>query len=160
MIAELRYDLTRKQRLIPHIRLWGAAQLIVIIGGVTVVFSAMEGSWLFASFLFLLVFWFGRGYIFGLLNVLFVRSHHMDIHIEDNGLGYMAGKERWYIHLDGLTAVRNLERSVWTIQHHNGAVVNIPKNILSDDALEFLRNWVHRANEIRTKHKIRSPFPS
>lgn len=92
--------------------------------------------------------------------MVFVMSHHMDIRIEDNGLGYMAGKEWWYISLDGLTAIRDLERSVWTVQHWNGTVVNIPKKILSDEALEFLRDWVCRANDIRNKLGIQSPYPT
>ena len=101
-----------------------------------------------------------RGYFIGLLNVLFVSSQHMDIRIEESGLGYLSGKERYYIFLDGLTAVRDLERSVWTIQHWNGTVINIPKKLLGIDALAFLRDWVQRANVIREKHGIRNPYPS
>jgi hypothetical protein len=37
----------------------------------------------------------------------------------------LAGKERRYIFLDGLTAVRDLERSVWTVQHWNGVALRI-----------------------------------
>lgn len=160
MLAELKYDLTRRQRLIPHIRAWGVAQIFVVLGLVGTVVVAFEGSWIVGVFVGLLALWFGRGYILGLLNVIFVKSQHMDIRIEDRGLGYMAGKERWYIFLDGLTAVRDLERSVWTIQHWNGTIVNIPKNALSDDALTFLRDWVRRANDYRDQHGIRSPFPT
>ncbi|QQL44080.1 hypothetical protein [Sulfuriroseicoccus oceanibius] len=160
MLDELQYDLTRRQRLIPHLRAWGVAQLFVIVGLVGAVAAAFEGSWVFAVLIGLLVLCFGRGYIIGLLNVIFVGSQHMDIRIEDNGLGYMAGKERWYIFLDGLTAVRDLERSVWTIQHWNGTVVNIPKSELSEDTLAFLRDWVRRANDYRDQHGIRSPYPT
>lgn len=142
MVAELQYNLTRRQRLIPHIRAWGLSQLLVILGVIGVGFAVDRGSWWIALFAALFVLWFGRGYLAGLWNVLFVKLQHMDIVIEDKGLGYMVGKERWYIFLDGLTAVRDLERTVWTIQHWNGTVVNIPKTMLSEDALNFLRDWV------------------
>ena len=160
MLIELQYDLTRKQRLIPHLRIWGVTQLFVILGVFAVATATAQRSWWTAIVVVLLILWFGRGYIIGLFNVGFVRLQHMDIRIEDNGLGYMAGKERWYIFLDGLTAVRDLERSVWTVQHWNGTIVNIPKKILSDEALEFLRDWVCRANDIRSKYGIQSPHPT
>lgn len=96
-----------------------------------------QGSWWTALFVALLALWFGRGYVVGLINVIFVREQHVDIQIEDNALGFMAGKERWYFSLDGLTAVRDLEGSVWTIQHWNGAVLNIPKEILASDGLDW-----------------------
>ncbi|MEM9081429.1 MAG: hypothetical protein AAGC74_12135 [Verrucomicrobiota bacterium] len=157
MLAELQYDLTRMQRLIPHIRAWGVVQLFVIAGLVGAVAAAIDGSWISAVVMGLLVLWFGRGYIIGLLNVIFVQSQHMDIRIEDKGLGYMSGKERCYILHDGLTAVREFERSVWTIQHWNGTVINIPKKELSADTLAFLQDWVRRANDYRDQHGIRSP---
>ncbi len=160
MFTELQYELTRKQRLVPHLRVWGVAQFLVLFGLFGAAVAALQGSWIFAAFVGLCVLWFGRRYIVGLLNAVFVKSQHMDIRIEDNGLGYMAGKERWYIFLDGLTAVRDLERSVWTIQHWNGTIVNIPKKALSEDILNFLRNWVRKANDYRDQHGIRSPYPT
>jgi hypothetical protein len=158
MLAELQYDLTRKQRLIPHIRVWGVIQLFLILGMIGIGAALMKGLWWMALFLALPVLWFGRRYIIGLFNVIFVKSQYMDIRIEDKGLGYKTGKERRYVFLDGLTAVRDLEQSVWTVQHWNGTVVNIPKKILSEDTLDFLRDWVRRANSYRDKHGIRSPF--
>ena len=160
MHAELQYDLTRKQRLLPHIRVWGVTQIFVIIGLIGVGAAVMHGSWRIAPFVALLVLWGGRGYITGLINVILVKSHHMEIRIEDNGLEFMAGKDRWYIYLDGLTAIRNLEKTVWTIQHWNGTIVNIPKKDLTEDVLNFLRDWVRRANDIRTKLGIQSPYPT
>lgn len=160
MLAELQYDLTRKQRLIPHIRAWGVTQLFVIFGMIGIGAAMAWGAWWTALIVALFVLWVGRGYIVGLLNVIFVKAQHMDIRIEDNGLGYMAGKERWYIFLDGLTAVRDLEKTVWTVQHWNGTVVNIPKTMLSEEVLKFLRDWVRRANAERDKLGIRSPYPT
>ena len=159
MLLELKYDLTRKQRLIPHLRVWGVYQLFAISALITFTAATVRHSW-WISIAAALFLFFCRGYFTGFLNVVFASSQHMDIRIEDNGLGYLEGKERWYIFLDGLTAVRDLEGSVWTVQHWNGTVVNIPKKILSTEALEFLRDWVRRANDIRTKLGIQSPYPT
>jgi len=160
MVVELQYDLTRRQRLIPHIRTWGLTQLLVILGLFGIGFTAVRGPWWAALIVALFVLWFGRGYLTGLLNVLFVKSQHMDIVIEDKGLGYMAGKDRWYIFLDGLTAVRDLEKSVWSIQHRNGTTVNVPKVMISEEVLDFLRDRVQSANDFRDKTGIRSPYPT
>ena len=158
MHAELQYDLTRKQRLLPHIRVWGVTQIFVIIGLIGVGAAVMHGSWRIAPFVALLVLWGGRGYITGLINVILVKSHHMEIRIEDNGLEFMAGKDRWYIYLDGLTAIRNLEKTVWTIQHWNGTIVNIPKKDLTEDVLNFLRDCLRRIPGCRVREGNRSKF--
>lgn len=160
MITELQYDLTRKQRLIPHIRTWGINQVFVTLGLVGAITSAINGSWISGMALASLVFFIGRGYIIGLIGVIFTKSQHMNIRIEEKGLGYMVGKERWYIFLDGLTAIRDLERSVWTIQHWNGTVVNIPKKLISEEVLSFLRDWVQQANYYRDQHGIKNPYPT
>jgi hypothetical protein len=160
MITELQYDLTRKQRLIPHIKSWGITQLFVMFGFVGAISSAINGSWISGVALALLVVLVGRGYIIGLIGVIFTKSQHMDIRIEDKGLGFMVGKERWYIFLDGLTAIRDLEGSVWTIQHWNGTVVNIPKKLISEEVLRFLLDWVQRANDYRDQHGIKNPYPT
>lgn len=160
MHVELKYDLTRRQRLIPHVRAWGFAQVFLLPGIIAIVAAVVtKPSWTLVI-PSLLILWFVRRYLVGVFNVLLKRRQKMDIVIEDSGLGFMIGTERFYVFLDGLTAVRDLESSVWTVQHWNGTVVNIPKKILPDDALEFLRDWVCRANEIRDEHGIRSPHPT
>jgi hypothetical protein len=73
----------------------------------------------------------------------------MDVIIEARGLGFVAAGHRWWIHLDGLKGVHDLEKTVWTIQHRNGAVVNIPKAMLSKEALGFLRDWSRHSVEYR-----------
>lgn len=155
----LEYDLSRRQRLIPHLRSWGPYQAvgILVFAAVTAAASRLSLWALFAWILFMFAL---RGYFIGLFNVLFIASQRMDVRIEANGLGYLFGKERYYVCLDGLTAVRDLERSVWTIQHWNGTVINVPKELLAAETLAFLRDWVQRANEIREKHGIRNPYPS
>ena len=160
MVSELHDDLTRRQQLFPPIRMWGLAQLLVILGAVGVGLAVDRGPWWIAPIAALFVLWCGRGYIAGLWNVLFVKEQHTGIVIEDKGLGYVVGKERWYVFLDGLAAVRDLERTVWTLQRWNGTVVNIPKTMFSMDSLNLLRDWVRRANNGCAKLCILSQYPT
>src|ERR1700677_1018238 len=100
---ELRYNLTRRQRLIPHLRIWGrhAPLIIVCVAGAAA--GVVYLSWWCLALLFCLLFIF-RGFFIGFLNVVVVRRQFMDLVIEQNGLGFLVGKERWYFALDGLTA--------------------------------------------------------
>jgi hypothetical protein len=106
--------------------------------------------------LFCLLFIF-RGFFIGFLNVVVVRRQAMDLVIEQTGLGFLVGTERWYIALDGLTAFDELAKGVWTVQHWNGCVVNIPAGLLSAEQVEFFRSWVTEADAIRWRLGITPP---
>ena len=115
---ELRYNLTRRQRLIPHLRIWWrhAPLIIVCVGGAAA--GIVYLSWWCIPLLFCLLFIF-RGFFIGFLNVVLIRRQAMDLVIEHNSLAFLAGDERWYCSLDGLTAFDELARGVWTLQHWN-----------------------------------------
>lgn len=144
---ELRYALTRRQRLVPHLKIWRHHALLAIVCIVGAA-AAVQRSWGFVLLLLFFLFIF-RGFFLGLLNVLLVRKQAMDIVVEQNGVGFLAGGERWYFCLDGLTGFGQLASGVWTVQHWNGSVVNIPADLLDEEQVEFFRNWVTKANEIR-----------
>ena len=59
--------------------------------------------------------------------------------------------------LDGLTSFEELAEGVWTVQHWNGSVVNIPAELLSAEQVEFFRNWVIEADAIRRRLGIGRP---
>jgi hypothetical protein len=151
---QLRYELSRRDRLIPHLRIW-RLYAVVPLGALLCFAGSLATSswWLAAVMLFVLLLC--RGFLLGILGVLLVPLEPMDIVVERNGLGFLAGKERWYFALDGLTAFGELARGVWTVQHWNGSVVNIPKGLLDDEQVEFFRSWVNEANAIRRRLGIR-----
>jgi hypothetical protein len=153
---ELRYDLTRRQRLIPHLRIWRPFAPTVIVSVAGAAWGVVYRTWWCLALLLLLLFIF-RGIFIGLLNVLLVGRQHMDIVIEQNGLGFLIGKERWYFALDGLTSFEELAEGVWTVQHWNGSVVHIPAELLSMEQVEFFRNWVIEADAIRRRLGIDRP---
>ena len=144
---ELRYDLTRRQRLLPHLKIW-RQHAVLVIGCVAGAAAAVQRSW-WVVFPLLFCLFILRGFFAGLLNVLLVRRQPMDVVVEENGLGFLARGDRLYFFLDGLTGFDQLAAGVWTVQHWNGSVVNIPADLLNEEQVEFFRNWVTKANEIR-----------
>jgi hypothetical protein len=57
---------------------------------------------------------------------LVVPVRPLDIVVEENALGFIAGGERRYLFLDGIIDITKYLNDVWTIQHWNGMVVNVP----------------------------------
>jgi hypothetical protein len=153
---ELRYDLTRRQRLIPHLRIWRPFALLIIVTVSAAAWAVVYRGWWYLALLLPLLFIY-RGFFIGFLNVLLVGRQHMDIVIERNGLGLLVGEERWYFALDGLTSFDELAEGVWTVQHWNGTVVHIPAELLSAEQVEFFRNWVIEADAIRRRLGIGRP---
>jgi hypothetical protein len=147
---QLRYDLTRRQRLIPHLRIWQRHAFLVIVCVFGAAAALFCRSWWYFVLLLCLLFIF-RGFFVGLLNVALIRRQHMNIVVEQNGLGFLVGNDRWYFALDGLTAFDSLAEGVWTVQHWNGSVVNIPVELLSPEQVQFLRDWVIEADAIRQR---------
>ncbi len=152
----LQYELTRRQRLVPHVKIWRHYAPLVIVSVLGAAAAAVVWSWWFLVLLVAPLLMF-RGFFVGLLNVALVRRAHMDIVIEHNGLGFLGGNERWYFALDGLTAFSKLADDVWTAQHWNGCVVNIPADLLDAEQVEFLRDWVIEADAIRHRLDIDRP---
>jgi len=149
---EIRYRLSRWQRLVPHLRIWGVAytpfvvvlflffcvQAIVNLCSLTWAGVAVFGGLAFGLFILF------RGLFVGLLDVLLVPVRDMDIRVEENGLGILVGSERWWLFLDGLTSIKQLTAGVWTLQHWNGSVIHIPADAITDAQLAYLRAAMER----------------
>ncbi|HXG11597.1 MAG TPA: hypothetical protein VNK04_17715 [Gemmataceae bacterium] len=139
---ELRYSLSRWQRLAPHLRLWGPLSVLVPCVMAVLVASALVTWWAgLGAVVWALLF---RNFFCGLADVALRRSAPMDLRIEENGLGFLANGERWWLFLDGLTGIDQLAAGVWTLQHWNGSVVHIPAAVISDEQLAHLRTAMAR----------------
>lgn len=143
----IRYSLTRRQRLIPHLKIWGPAfvPFFVLLESffiVRFIGEIIAFEWLgvltfgFLAFGLLLLF---RGLVTGLIDVVVQARREMDITIEDNGFGVIIGEERWYLFLDGITKISEYTSGVWTIEHWNGSVVHILQNAISDKQIRHMR---------------------
>ena len=149
----LRYTLTRRQRLLPHVRMWGIAlTLFITVLEAFFLWIAfanipVDGCWaslgfglLFPGGLFLLY----RGLFNGLLDVLLSRRRVVDMIVDDETAAILIRGERWHLFLDGITSIRQYHPDIWTIEHHNGSVLHIPATEITDDQLAHLRAAMER----------------
>ena len=151
---QLRYTISRSQRLVPHVRLWGVFTTIFVL----VMFAFFSVRTMFAIWwlewaaivvfggLALGVFVLYRGLFVGLIDVLTVPRRHVDAVIEENAAGILLGKERWYLFLDGITSIKQYRTDVWTIQHYNGSVLHIPVCAITDEQMSHIRVAMERGH--------------
>lgn len=145
--CQLRYTLSRGQRLIPHLRIWGIGLTLLVVGLVSfflimTVVSICSLDLLSALGFGVLALVFGILFgrlLGGLIDVVFVPTSRMDVTLEENALGILLGKERWYLFLDGVTRIDRFHRAVWTLQHFNGYVLHIAASAISEEQLDHIR---------------------
>jgi len=140
---QLHYDLDRRQRLTPHLVIWAPFAPVAAIIIVASLILAIGHSlfWLIGVFVGIL---FSRGLFVGLLDVLIHPVRHVDIIVQENGLGFLDGGERWWISLDGIIRIGKIREDTWTLQHHNGTVINIPVSVISDEQVAHIRAAAER----------------
>ena len=143
--CHLRYELSRRQRLVPHLAIWlGYLPVLAIMAGGVVLAAIYWSPWL--SPLILVPLWLYKGFIIGVVDVAFFRVRPMDIVVEEKGLGFLMGGERWWLWLDGFIAIERYARDTWTLQHFNGHVVNIPVSVIPEDVIEFIKEEAARGH--------------
>jgi hypothetical protein len=158
---QLRYTLSRSQRLVPHVRHWGLFTTIFLlcmflffcVQTVTAIaLLKWDGIVIFGGFALGMAAMF-RGLFAGLIDVLTVQRRNVDIVIEDNAAGVLLGAERWYLFLDGITGIKKYRANVWTIQHFNGYVLHVPVSAITEEKLAYIRSAMERG---RTPEGVRA----
>jgi hypothetical protein len=149
---QLRYTLTRMQRLVPHLRIWGVGWTLFVVvmsmffcertAAHVYPFDAMGIAVFGGLALFVLLLY--RRLFIGFLDVLFVPARSMDVIVEDNAAGILIGTERWYLFLDGIINICKFREDTWTIQHFNGCVLNIDAPAIQEDQVTHLRDAMER----------------
>jgi hypothetical protein len=94
--------------------------------------------WLFPVPLFIL--WLTRGLWVGLVDIALNRVRQMDVVVEENGLGFLAHGERWWLFPDGIRSMEQLTSGVWTICHHNGHLIHIPTSVISAEQVQHIKD--------------------
>jgi hypothetical protein len=157
----LHYTLSRGQRIVPHLRVWGTTSALLILSLFTFfVFAAVLnlsqsrvrdgiGFLVFAS----LVFIVARGLFIGIIDILTTRMREVDVLVEENAAGVLLRGQRWWLFLDGFVEIRKYRRDIWTLRHHNGSVLNIPTTQISEDQLSHIKAAMERG---RTPEGVRA----
>ena len=142
---QLQYELTRRQRLIPHIRVWGPFAFIIPSGLLALLYSSVFFAWWFAI-LVPLSAWQFRNLLIGFGDVLLHRKVQMDLQVEEKAVGLLIGGERWWLFLDGFLRIEQLTKGVWTLSHWHGYVIHIPLTAITEDQLAHFRAGIERRN--------------
>jgi hypothetical protein len=143
----LQYDLNRRQRFVPHMKIWMpyGPMLLIMLGGTFA--AVIEISWWYLPlFLFALwfVFWHSPGFIIGLIDVIVWRKRPMDVIVNENAIGILAGEERLWMSLDEILRIDKLCKDTWTIYHYNGTIISIPAAIITDEQIGFMKYVAER----------------
>jgi hypothetical protein len=159
--CHIEYDLSRRQRLAIHLGRWlptlPGTVFVVGVGIVSAhVLSSLVSRWF-------LVFWVvplwagGRwfwGFPKGLLNVVFVPLQHMDIIVEETGLGFLVKGERFWVFLDGIRSIERHCEDTWTILHRNGTVINIPVAAIDERYIDHMRTMAEKRKTPEGKQAV------
>lgn len=143
----IRYVLSRRQRLLPHLCVWGPFFTCCIVGieailGWKLALSAAQLEWsrmLFLGLLFSSFYVLFRGIMLGLRDVVFCRAREMNLVWEEDVIGVLMGSERLDLGLKSINKVSRYITDVWTIEFGNGAVLNIAASALSEAQIERLQ---------------------
>jgi hypothetical protein len=143
----LQYELNRRQRFVPHMKIWMpyGPMLLIMLGGTFA--GVIEISWWYLPlFLFALwyVFWYAPGFILGLIDVTVWRKRPMDVIVNENAIGILVGEDRLWMSLDGILRIDKLSKDTWTIYHNNGTIISIPAAIITDEQIGFMKYVAER----------------
>lgn len=140
-LCHLQYDLTRRQRWDAHVGAWLPAlpRYLVVVGiMVPLIWAASLRSPWFLLFS-LAPLWVIRGLIAGFLNIAFVPVQHMDVIINEHGLGFMAGGERWWVFLDSIVHVGKFRDDLWSFGCYHGEMIDVPAALIDAETLAHVR---------------------
>jgi hypothetical protein len=121
--CHIEYDLTRRQRLVAGLGVWAPYLGFVMIAvagtaAVAALAAAVSRWWAFAI---VLPLWIVRGFILGLVNVIAVPMQHMDIIVEENGLGYATKSDRHLLCRKPLDVRRTFGCAIVRSKLHHGS---------------------------------------
>jgi hypothetical protein len=86
------------------------------------------------------------------IDVIVHPVRQMDIVVEQNSLGFLAGDQRWSIHLGGILKIGRICSDTWTVYHYNGTVINIPVSAITQDQVDHLVAARQRGIEALIEH--------
>lgn len=135
---QLKYSLSRRQRLVPHLAIWAPyLPAVGLLLGVVCLLTVYVSPWW--ALLSLGWLWLARGFIAGLADVALRPLRHMDVEIQEKALGFLGGNERWWIFLDGIIDFGQIIEDTWTLRHYNGTVIHIPTDAITPAQVEYLQ---------------------
>ncbi len=141
--TEYRFTLSRRQRLVPHLKGWAPYAVIGLpLLGFLLHLAFTRSPW--AWFLFALLILLMRGFFIGLVQTALWPRQRLCVAIEERGVGFGEDEPQLWIFTDGILRFDQTCADVWTLYHYNGTVLNIPTDVISTEDVSFLRSQASR----------------
>ena len=140
--VHLKYELSRRQRWDTYVRGWlPALPKYLLVAGTMVALTWLASHRSPWFLLFLLgPIWVLRGLIGGVVQVALIPTQRMDILIDEDKLGFMAGSERWWVHLDSIVRIERLRDDLWTFVAYHGEAFDVPVSLVTEETLAHVRS--------------------
>jgi hypothetical protein len=126
----LQYELNRRQRLLPHLKLWKMTWPFVILVILVLPYILLEFWWL----IFILPFavWAVKGFFVGLIDVILHPRRPMDIIVDEENLFCLVNGEYRTLSLRRIIRMEKIHKHIWTVCFYDGQVVHIPDTVITD----------------------------
>jgi hypothetical protein len=153
----LHYELSRGQRIRPHLRAW-ALFIPAILAGLfaCVVGMVTDLRWYFVCLGFLFVLVCFRGFFVGLLQIAFIRSEVIDVTFDEQGMIIT----NQHVHMTALWKklwrVKLGSDAMCSVGFSNGVLVHIPGTLLCSEQIAFLQQQLAQVGR-RVRSLERTP---
>jgi hypothetical protein len=144
------FTLTRTQRLLSLIAEWWGLIAILCFLLVGTIPIAAYHPFAASTFGLLLLFFF-RGLIFGMINLFHDGRTHVEI--QEGGVGFGRKTADWWIFTDAIKQLRKNRWGTTSIRHHNGTYVDIPTALLSPEDYQKLEGGMKKYRDFWTSSK-------
>ena len=147
------FTLSRNQRFRTMLSIWWKG-IIILVLWLPLLFTKLSSELIPALLLLLVTLFFYRGLLFWLINLRSDGKTH--IRIEENGIGFGRDKPDLWIACDGVREIRKNTWGTTSICHHNGTIIDIPSDYLTESAMDLLKGGMdkyfsHSNNAHRTE---------
>ena len=144
------FKLTRTQRLLSLVAEWWGPGLI-LCGLLVGVIGMAKHKPLFSILCGILLLFFFRGLVFGVVNLFYDGRTHVEI--QDRGVGFGREAAVLWIFTDGIKQIRKNRWGTTSIRHHNGTYIDIPTALISKEDFQKLEAGMKKYRDFWTSPK-------
>jgi hypothetical protein len=144
------FTLSRTQRLLSLIAEWWVPIIIFCLLLIGTIPAAVRHPVATGVFGLLLLFFF-RGLVFGVVNLFYDGKTHVEI--QDGGVGFGRDAPDWWIFTDGIRQIRRNRWGTTSIRHHNGTYVDIPTALMLPEDFQKLEAGMKKYRDFWTTKK-------
>jgi protein-S-isoprenylcysteine O-methyltransferase Ste14 len=150
-IAAFDFTLSRHQRFKTMLSVWWKG-IVFLVFWVPFLISMFFKELIPAVVVSIVTLFFFRGLLSWTISLM-ISTGKTHVEIKENGIGVGTDKADWWVFADG---IRKLKENTWgttSIYHHNGAVIDIPTEELTEEAINEISKGMSKYVAERKKLK-------